>query len=338
MARRLASLARGRFVVLHCRGEAAVEWADAIAEGLDPSAIVADVRGAWPEELLFARGFDGVVEADAEAREAYGAAMAVTRAATTRADHVLSVSAGMMDWLRRLGVPDDKLEYVPCCTQGPTHDPAVRARLRDELGLRDRLVLCYSGTITRYQHVEDGVLPFFRAAAGAIPELHLLCLTPDAGRMERLVAGAGVDPARVTVLRLPQQDVAAYLSAADAGLLLRAPSALNRLSQPTKFAEYLAAGLPVIVSHGTGDVPRIVTDAAAGLAITLFGLSGAERDDEARHACTLLRANAAQWRANAVALCEREFVWSRYTESVRQIYRACMNGSNLQTTRERVLT
>jgi glycosyltransferase involved in cell wall biosynthesis len=250
--------------VLHCRGESAVDWATALAPFLGSCAIVADIRGAGPEELLFARGFDGRESADAASRAGYDAAMRRLRDAIGAADAVVSVSPGMLQWLRDLGTPDDRLTYVPCCVTNTTFDEDVRHRMRERLGLHSRLVFCYLGTITRYQHVADGVLPFFRAAAAEAGDAHLLCITPDVAAMDSLVSDAAIPPERVTIVSAGQREVAEYLAAADAGFLLRAPSRLNRFSQPTKLGEYLAAGVPVIVARGTGAVDELIEREQAG--------------------------------------------------------------------------
>jgi glycosyltransferase involved in cell wall biosynthesis len=320
LSRRIRSAAGGRPVVLHCRGESAARWAAALAPRLQPCAIVADIRGAWPEELIFARGFERVEDADPESQGAYRGALDALRRATASADAVFSVSSGMLDWLQHTGVGRDKLTYVPCCVSAVAFDAEARARIRQRLGLEERLVFCYLGTITRYQHVPDGVLPFFRAAAAADDGARLLCITPDSEKMLALVDEAGISRERVRIVSVPQGEVAAHLSAADAGFLLRAPSPLNRYSQPTKLGEYLAAGLPVIVARGTGIVDALIEQEQAGVAVTAFGLSEEELLDEARGVCRALRACGAAWRDSAIALCERHFVWSAYTEAVRQVY------------------
>jgi glycosyltransferase involved in cell wall biosynthesis len=320
LARRIRSAVGRRPVVLHCRGESAVRWATALAPHLEPCAIVADIRGAWPEELVFARGFERVEDADAESRAAYRSALDELRRATASADAVSSVSSGMLEWLQDVGVARDKLMYVPCCVTGVAFDTEARARLRRRLGLEERLVFCYLGTITRYQHVPDGVLPFFRAATAADDRAHLLCLTPDVEKMRTLVDAAGIAPERVTIVSVPQREVAGHLSAADAGFLLRAPSPLNRYSQPTKLGEYLAAGLPVIVARGTGTVDALIEQAQAGVAVTAFGLREEELLEEARDVCRALGTSGAAWRANAIALCERHFVWGAYTAAAQEVY------------------
>lgn len=320
LSRLLRSAIGARAVVLHCRGESAVDWAIALSPRLHPCAIIADVRGAWPDELLFARGYDTPHDADDEARAAYDSALEHLRHATRAAGAVVSVSTGMLEWLLETGVPAEKLTYVPCCVTGQTFDRDARKILRETHGLTDRLVFCYLGTLTRYQHVHDGVLPFFRAAAAEALDAHLLCVTPDAAHMSELVAENGIALNRVTIVSAAQHEVAAYLSAADAGFLLRAPSRLNRYSQPTKLGEYLAAGLPVIVSRGTGRVDELIEREQAGAAVTAFGLSDGALREEARRVCEKLRSCAAAWRGNALGLCRREFEWGRYTSALRDVY------------------
>lgn len=311
-------------VVFHCRGENAVWWASAVAPRMQRSGIVADVRGAWPEELLFARGYDGPEQADPVSRRDYEQALSHLKRALDRADAVLSVSAGMVDWLRRLGVHESRLTYVPCCVKAATYCEATRTRMRRELGLDGRLVFVYLGTITRYQHLEDGAVPFFRAASAACAEAHLLCLTDDPARMRALLDSGGVDATRTTVIRTPQHAVADHLAAGDAGLLLRAPSRINRFSQPTKVAEYLASGLPLVVARGTGQVDSSVEAHGAGATVTWFGACEQVRGGEVQRVCDLVRRGGYEMRRRAVALCEREFLWSCYVDSVRAAYQRAL--------------
>jgi glycosyltransferase involved in cell wall biosynthesis len=335
LAWRLRQITRGLPTILHCRGESAVEWAVALAPYLRKCGIVADIRGAWPEELLFARGFESLEDADTESRRAHDSAENRLRELLGAAEAVFSVSPAMLDWLGSLGTPRQKLTYVPCCVSNVTFDVVTRQRVRDQLGVTDRIVLCYMGTITRYQHVEDGVLPFFRAAASQASDVHLLCLTPQAEEMRALVDSSGIPADRVTIRSAFQREVAAYLSAADAGLLLRAPSRLNSFSQPTKLGEYLAAGVPVIVSRGTGRVDALIARERAGRVVTVFGLTKTELNDEARATCNELRACGSVWRENALSLCRKEFLWTSYTQIVRKAYQTTMSTPMTELSMER---
>ena len=71
----------------------------------------------------------------------------------------------MLDWLRQRGVHEERLVYVPCCVNRIAFSEEARSRRRGELGIEGKVVFAYAGTIAAYQHIEDGLLPFFEAAA-----------------------------------------------------------------------------------------------------------------------------------------------------------------------------
>jgi len=290
-----------------------------LSQFLPVTGIVLDVRGAWAEELVFANGFDGVESAPADLREQFRAAEVRLCCALEAAASVLTVSKGMVDYLEGFGV-DGRLAYVPCCVRSTTFSHSARMRMRAQLGLDGKLVYVYAGTVTRYQHVEDGLLAFFGLAAEQTPDTHLLCLTNDTERLRAAIASARIDPERVTLRGALQREMPDLLAAGDAGLLLRAPSRMNRFSQPTKFAEYLAAGLPVLVSRGTGVLDDMVETHGAGMAIDWFGSSLDHRRELVRQTCMRFRARGADMRVAALRLCEAEFLWSKYVSTVRQAY------------------
>lgn len=307
-------------VVFHCRTESAADWAVELSKYVRPSGIVADIRGSWPEELLFARGFDGPEQAPADLQQQYRSADAHLRRTVEASASILTVSQGMVEYVKGLGASPERVTCVPCCVRSTSFAASDRSAVRAQLGLEGKLVFAYAGTVTRYQHVDEGLLTFFRLVAEHASDSHLLCLTRDVERMVRSIAAAGISADRVTLRAASQHQMPALLAAADAGVLLRAPSRMNRFSQPTKFAEYLAAGLPVVVSRGTGILDTMVEAHGAGFAIDWF-----EADTDRRRAlvectCTQLRACGPQLRAAALALCERQFLWSSYVTAVRSAY------------------
>lgn len=326
IVRRLLGISHNGSLVFHCRGETAAQWAAAIAKHMPNAGIVVDIRGAWPEELIFARGYDEIEVADPRTRADHDAAVAVLHETFARAGAVLSVSPGMIEWLGAMGVEESKRFYVPCCVSRLTYASAERDAVRISLGITDKHVFAYAGTITRYQHVEDGVVPFVRALTRLSSMTHFLCLTNDVDAMRTALARGGVDEARTTLICAPQSEVARYLSAADAGLLLRAPSRLNRLSQPTKLGEYLAAGVPVVVARGTGAVGEIVTDADAGIIVDVFGRDESGIATEARRALDVIAGDGARMRENALRLCDKHFTWSRYVARARAAYRMSLDA------------
>ena len=66
------------------------------------------------------------------------------------------------------------------------------------------------------------------------------------------------------MIRAEPEDVPVFLGAADVALSIIRPSYARIASSPTKFAEYLAAGLPVISTAGIGDVEAHIEEARVG--------------------------------------------------------------------------
>lgn len=224
--------------------------------------IVTDLHGALSEELAFS----GVADKNVRAAE-------FTESLVVRySDAIICVSERLVRHLMdKHDIPNGKLEVIPCCIPdsmvGP--DPATRRSLRNQLGLADQTVLVYSGGTASYQCVPQ-MCELFACLSQQMPNLFWLILTWSAPEtflheLEHL----GVPSDRHRALRLPQTKVLDYLAACDAALLLRQDHILNHVSSPTKFAEYLAAGLPVIVSPHVGDTPIWVRDHDLGLVIDL---------------------------------------------------------------------
>ena len=59
-------------------------------------------------------------------------------------------------------------------------------------------------------------------------------------------------------------EVYEYLVTSNFGILLRDNNLINNVASPLKFAEYLSAGLPVVVSSGVGDTEEIIENYNVG--------------------------------------------------------------------------
>ncbi len=153
------------------------------------------------------------------------------------------------------------VEVVPCCI-----DPArmrageaERNRVREQLGVRDRVIIVYAGSLGgAYLAREMG--EFFEAARAADPRVFPLVLTHS-------------DPALITkhlrgdhhVGYVDPDTLPAYLAASDIALSIVKPGYSKIAMSPTKFAEYLAAGLPVISTRGIGDLDAQIEGERVGI-------------------------------------------------------------------------
>lgn len=186
------------------------------------------------------------------------------RAFIKSADAVVTVSPEIAELIAH----EQKLDAVPLVVRntpiaqvGEPSGVSVRAAA----GLGDATpVLVYSG----YLHHERGVGTAVEALP-LLPAHHLIIVsgsrTAELRKTLRLAEELGVDDRVHVVPYVPQHRVTEYLSTADLGVICSKRTINYELSLPTKLAEYLHAGLPVVVSdvktlsayvreHGVGEV------------------------------------------------------------------------------------
>lgn len=163
-------------------------------------------------------------------------------------------------------------EVIPCCAdlERFRFDAAERAARRAELGLQDAFVLVYSGSIGGWYLTEE-MIDFFAALVKARADAHFLWLTPSGhDRVHALMQVRGLATDRYTVRASAPADVPSYLSASDAGVAFIKRCFSKLASSPTKTAEYLACGLPVVINAGVGDSDLLVTQEKVGALVRDF--------------------------------------------------------------------
>jgi glycosyltransferase involved in cell wall biosynthesis len=237
------------------------------------------------------------------------------------AAHVLCVSSVLRDRLRdRERVSPDRITIVPCVADPKKFhaDEAERIATRRELGLEDRFVVVYPGRFGRW-HYGPEMIAVMQGLMRAHSDLFFLVLTPDVPEAEAL-AKAALPEGRYEIRTARHAEVPRYLRAADLGLLLRAPHPLNEAACPTKFAEYVSCGVPVMISPGIGDCSGFVADHAAGVVL--------ERPDPqlAAAALTLLREEPASPRRARIAGLAERFSRERAAGELAALYRRLAEG------------
>ncbi len=222
------------------------------------------------------------------------------RSAVLEADLRIAVSEALVDhWRERFGYAEPYHVVIPCTLGRDLERSSGSTKgatgLRGELGWSaEDLVLVYSGSTVGWQSLglQARVLAELMTSD---PRVRVLFLTGGDAHIAELERHF---PGRVARRWLPHGEVHAALAACDYGLLMREPSVTNRVASPTKFAEYLSAGLPVLISEGLGDVAALVQREQLGLVWTgqeLGGLSvpSAELRERARQAAKVHFAKAA---------------------------------------------
>lgn len=174
---------------------------------------------------------------------------------------------------RRAGAAG-RTRVIPCSVDYSRFDvpaAATREAARRALGIPDTArVAAYVGSCGTWYMMAE-MMAFFRALLGTHPDARFLVITPDtADTALRHAAEAGVPRDRVIVRTARHAEVPALLAAADFGLFFIRASWSKRSSSPTKLAEYLAMGLPVVTNAGIGDVEVDVSRFRGGVVVHRF--------------------------------------------------------------------
>ncbi len=185
--------------------------------------------------------------------------VALEREVVNGADLRMSVSHVLVQhWRERLGYRGERHLVIPCTLGRSVEARPTReaADLRAELGWsKEDTVLVYSGTSVGWQSLdlaERVVHPWLAEDCTR----RMLFLSQDHAVIDRLRSAF---PGQVEQRWIPHHEVRSALLACDIGLLLREARITNKVASPTKFAEYLSAGLPVVISPEVGDFSAMVS-------------------------------------------------------------------------------
>lgn len=195
-------------------------------------------------------------------------------------------------------------------------DSVHRERVRARLGVGDRPVLVYSGSVGTF-YLMDEMIEFFQVARKQWPNLFFLALvnrSPEA--VGRAFAARGVPSTDFVVMWARHDEMPAFLSASDAAISFIRPSISKLSSSPTKYGEYLACGLPLVASADVGDVNTLLNGSDAGVLISEYSTDAYR--EAAERLCALVAAGS---RERCRALAEQEFsLETRALPAYRDLY------------------
>ena len=137
------------------------------------------------------------------------------------------------------------------------------------MGITDKFVFLYLGTLSVWQWPE-AMFSLFAQFYQERPDSLFYLLLPhsDHKRAISLLKEHKLPPTSYIINEVPHSEVGSVIGVADAGFLLRKSHPVNLVSSPTKFGEYLAAGIPVIATHDIGDTSALIRNEKVGLIIS----------------------------------------------------------------------
>lgn len=220
---------------------------------------VFEVRDLWPESLPAS----GIGRSDSALIR--GLDM-IASFLYRRAERIVVVSEAFKTRLvaeRRLS--EDKIEVIENGVETEVFFPREEAAaLRRELGLADRFVVSYIGTLG-YAHGLGSVLQAAERLLTVAPEVIFLLVGEGAEKEKLREAAARQRLANVKFLdQQPRKDIPLYISASDACLVLLRDAELFTTVLPSKMLEFMACARPVVLGVN-GHAREVLNRAQAGI-------------------------------------------------------------------------
>lgn len=230
--------------------------------------LIYDSRAAAAEEYIYKKAqISDIVE------KKYEEIKERDRCMVQVSDKVFCVSNVLIQYHKNLAnnnIDENKFFLYPCSADERKfyYKDKVRQKMRQQLGVENRTVIVYSGGLELPWHVPDKVFDLFERIHKSFANVFFLVLTNDVNIGMQWFLKNAIPKNDFLVKSIDNSKVSEYLNASDLGVLLRDDHLMNNVASPTKFAEYLMCGLPVIISPNVGDFSDLVSKQSFGLIYT----------------------------------------------------------------------
>lgn len=282
-----------------------------MANFLDPISHIYDVRGDLKDEFK-AIGSNKLKQFIYTSLEAWGIKTAKNVTAVTR---VLANRVSSNSSVKR------EVSVIPCCinyekfisSESPT--PYSRSILGFS---KDDLIFVYSGGLSHYQQV-PAMLSLWEEFV-EVPNIKFLLLTNEDPHSHPVTINGLVKFGnKLKHLSVERSQIPEILSLANIGFMLRDARSLNSAASPVKFPEYLASGLMVAASPGTGDASNLILEKGIGVLIDPSDLLGGK--EQLSQLITSIKKNGRHTLAEKAKKVAQEFYdWNSFKSVFMKIY------------------
>lgn len=234
--------------ILHARSHVPVAMA-LLAQRLGASCrLIFDIRGLMSEEYRDA----GIWS---ENSLAFRAVKRVEAQGIRKADQLVVLTRRFRDWLVTKELKHaQQIEVIPCCVDLSRVDQESTTGSTSPTG---RFEVIYAGSVTGLYLLEE-MGHFFLELQKLRPDAFFRVLTHSSKEFaDKTLLSSGLRPEDFAVASVPPGEVSQWMNRAHLGLSFRKPTFSQIAASPTKIAEYLASGLPVVCNEEVGDADFI---------------------------------------------------------------------------------
>jgi colanic acid biosynthesis glycosyl transferase WcaI len=217
-----------------------------------------EVRDLWPESLV-------AVGLGSDKSLLHRSLSKIAGFLYRKCDRIVVVTPAFKDYLiENWHVPAEKIFIVENGVEQNLFSPHATNDLRKALGIEDKFVVCYIGTMGMAHGLETMLEAAARLRDSAPQVLFLLIGEgSEKGRIMAMAQSRGLTNLRF-IDQQPREKIPAYICASDACLVLLKKTELFKTVIPTKMLEFMSCARPVILGVD-GQARKILEAAQAGI-------------------------------------------------------------------------
>jgi len=167
------------------------------------------------------------------------------------------------------------IDVIPCCADLDHFNyhhinKSFTNGLREQTGIQQHnKIITYLGSIGGWYMIKE-MFAFFRELLKKHPEFVMLMMTKDdPDKVMQQAKEAGIPADKIMVRYAGRNELPDYISLSDCSIFSIRPTYSKVASSPTKHAELMAMGIPVICND-IGDTGKIINETRTGLVVTEF--------------------------------------------------------------------
>lgn len=261
-----------QFDLIHCRSYISAEMGLLLKRRFGVKFLF-DMRGFWADEKVDGGQWD---QHKLFFRKVYQHYKRKEREFLLEADGIISLTEmAKQEMLRQPDYRHLKIDVIPCCADLELFD-YTRVNEDDKASLRKELkistgarVITYLGSVGGWYMTKE-MFSFVRSLLDKNPDFVMLVLTKDEPAWVREeAAGQGIPPEKLIITTAPRNKMPLYISLSDCSIFFIKPTYSKKASSPTKHAELMGMGVPV-VCNDIGDTGHIIGETGTGVIVEHF--------------------------------------------------------------------
>ncbi len=268
-----------KFDLVHCRSYIAAE-AGLKLKKRSGVKFLFDMRGFWADEKVDCGQWN---QKKFIFRMIYRHYKKMEKQFLLNADGIVSLTQAAKDvMMGKKEYKDLSIEVIPCCADLEHFDfnkipEQETISLKNELGIPlNKKVITYLGSLGGW-YMTDEMFAFYKRLLLKEPGMLMLMLTKDDPSGVWAEAEArGIKKETVFIRYAGRNDVPRFLSLSDYSIFFIRPTFSKTASSPTKHAELMGMGIPVICND-IGDTGRIIEESGTGVVVKNFSEESYDR-------------------------------------------------------------